>query len=144
VDLAGVPLDATRRIPFVISGQGCEVTRTKIAGGWTPGPTFATHSDVGFNELCSPTAMREWLVAAPGEYLPRDANKRAWEGGSMSVSLAMTTSAAGRVTEGVAVAPLCTADRIAELTPPSDSELVVPAWLAHFATVAPAGEAFWA
>jgi hypothetical protein len=144
--LHDVALDATRIIPLVISGRGCEISRVKIAGGWTPGPTFATHGDVGFNSLCSPSAMREWLAAFPGAYLDRLDHKRAWSGGvviSTGRRLDSTTkivTAAG----SVSVPSLSTMERIAELTPNSAETLVVPAWLTQFAEAAPAGEEFWA
>ena len=51
--------EATRRIPLNVVGRGCAVTRARVEGGWTPGPPFATHGDVGANALCSPTAMQE-------------------------------------------------------------------------------------
>jgi hypothetical protein len=41
--------------------------RSAIEAGWRPPPPFATHGEVGEEVACSPTAMREWLLAEPGE-----------------------------------------------------------------------------
>jgi hypothetical protein len=46
--------------------------RTAIAAGWRPPPPFATHGGVGEEVACSPTAMREWLLAEPGEVTSTD------------------------------------------------------------------------
>jgi hypothetical protein len=148
-NLAGVQVDATRRIPLVVGGRGCAVLRTKVAAGWVPGPPFATHGDVGVNALCTPTAMREWLAAAPGGRLAQPLGRRAWEGGASTSNRDEATAAFALRSPVVslgsgAVAPLTEAQRIAELTPSSDSILLVPAWLTQFASAASAGEDFWA
>lgn len=147
--LAGVQVDATRRIPLVVGGRGCAVLRAKVAKGWVPGPPFATHGDVGVNDLCTPAAMREWLAAAPGGWLAQPVGRRAWEGGISTTNRDEATAAfavrspAAPIGSG-AVAPLTDAQRIADLTPSSESISPVPAWLTRFASVASAGEDFWA
>ena len=140
---------ATRHIPLNVVGRGCAVTRAKVEGGWTPGPPFATHGDIGANALCTPTAMREWLAAVPGAWLDSPPARRAWEGGSLSSNRAAAVKAfAGRTTgsspEGIALAPITEAKRIAALTPAASDGLDAPAWLSVFAGAASAGEDFWA
>jgi hypothetical protein len=141
--------DATRRIPLNVVGRGCAVMRARVEGGWTPGPPFATHGDVGINALCSPTAMREWIAVVPGKWLVAQPARRAWQGGVISsnqaaAGQAFAARATDGATDGAALAPLTDAQRIAALTPGASSALDVPAWLTVFAGAAAAGEVFWA
>ena len=152
-DVAG---DATRRIPLDVRGKGCESTRARVACGWVPGEPFATHGGVGANTLCTPTAMREWLLAVPGDLLdvPGDQGARGRSEGCDGAPWATAGVSAGasgemdfaftEITTGVAVASLSISQRIEELTPASDSPLPEPTWLRRFAAEAAAGEDFWA
>lgn len=73
-DVSAVKDDATQRIPLDMRGKGCAQLRAKVAGGWNPGPPFGTHGRVGANELCSPSAMQEWIAAISDEVLESTCN----------------------------------------------------------------------
>ena len=85
----------------------------------------------------------------PGAWLEPPPARRAWEGGSFSSSRAAAAKAfavrtIGSSPEGVALAPITEAQRIAALTPAASDVLDAPEWLTVFAGAASAGGDFWA
>jgi hypothetical protein len=148
-DRGQVTQDATRRITLDVKGKGCVTMRARVAAGWVPGPPFATHGDVGVNARCTPTAMREWLAAVPGDLL-EDSSAQGARGVTGGSDVAPQSAVAAEPRRGgggkkdVAVEALSVAQRIAELTPASDTPLAEPTWIRRFASEAAAGEDFWA
>lgn len=158
-EVAGIRDEATRRIPLDVCGRGCPVLREKVLGGWRPGPPFATHGSVGANDLCSPSAMREWIAAEPGAMIEPAASaaRKAWPGGPMTSNKAAATEAfrvrqAGAQGSGlgkaaglpIAVPSLTVNRRIEELRPSAAAGCAVPQWIPRFAAAAAAGENLWA
>jgi hypothetical protein len=146
--LEGVQVDATRRIPLILRGRGCAALRAKVAGGWIPGPPFATHGDVGSNSWCTPSAMREWIAAAPGDWLQELDGPSV--GTAETHSAEVTAAKASFCVQAVApppvasVHPVSDAQRVADLTPALDGAATVPEWLTEFSRGATAGEDLWA